>query len=101
MFLIGLSWRHPNYNTTNLPNKKSFKQTGEKYLLIAPLTISFMGTWNGVLTVFKEFSEVQSTCWLIGLQSGVQIIPNQLTESKKWDLTGTVHENNTKRTSCL
>ena len=35
-------------------------------------------TWNAFPTVLKEFPHMLSTCWLIFLQSAVQLIPKHL-----------------------
>ena len=40
------------------------------------LSTSF--TWNAFPTALKEFPHMLSTCWLLFLQSVVQLIPNHL-----------------------
>ena len=77
-------------------NKKSVKQSRLCFMFFKAATFCFddssarswrplsqiheVVTWNGSPTVLKEFPEVLSARWLLGLHSAVQLIskPSQL-----------------------
>jgi hypothetical protein len=59
-------------------NQKSIKQIKIyfRFFTLGILSASF--TWNDFPTVLEEFPHMLSTCWLLFIHSGVQLIQNNL-----------------------